>query len=132
MQTNKKKISLKEIVENIPERDVKRVAKRIQIVNMIVEGMDQKGLGKKDLARLMHKTPSTITRWLSGDHNFETETLFDIEDALGINIINKSSDTLQKDVAPPIIITSVNPTYRVKNLNKFEPRSNSIRLNFNN
>lgn len=132
MQTNKKKISLKEIVENISERDVKRAAKRIQVVNMIVEGMNKKGLGKKDLARLMHKTPSTVTRWLSGDHNFETETLFDIEEALDIHIINKSSDIPQKDVAPPIIITSVNPMYRVKSLSRFEPKSNSIRLNFNN
>lgn len=87
MKTNTKNISLKDIVNSIPQKDVKRVAKRIKIANLIVQGLNNKGLSKKEFADLMGKTPSTVTRWLSGDHNFETDTLFEIEDALGITII---------------------------------------------
>lgn len=35
----------------------------------------------------MGKRPSEITKWLSGTYNFNTDTLFDIEDVLGIIIV---------------------------------------------
>jgi hypothetical protein len=35
----------------------------------------------------MEVQPSIITRWLSGKHNFTIETLFQIEDCLGIKLL---------------------------------------------
>ncbi|MBK9509856.1 MAG: hypothetical protein IPO04_10505 [Cytophagaceae bacterium] len=34
------------------------------------------------------KNQSIITKWLSGTHNFTSDTLFDIQEAWGINLFN--------------------------------------------
>lgn len=46
------------------------------------------GLKNKDFARLMDVPPSTVTKWLSGTHNFTTNTMFEIERALNIKLFN--------------------------------------------
>ena len=35
-------------------------------------------LSKRDFAKLVKKTPSTVSRWLTGEHNFSIETLCEI------------------------------------------------------
>lgn len=35
-------------------------------------------LSKHDFAKLVKKTPSTVSRWLTGEHNFSIETLCEI------------------------------------------------------
>lgn len=41
------------------------------------------GWGKKDLAGKMGKSPSMVTRWLSGTHNFTIDTITEIEFVTG-------------------------------------------------
>ncbi|MGN0189500.1 MAG: helix-turn-helix domain-containing protein [Candidatus Cryptobacteroides sp.] len=36
----------------------------------IAAAMKLRGLGKKQFAELMHRSPSEVTKWLSGGHNF--------------------------------------------------------------
>ncbi len=45
--------------------------------------LDKKNLEQKDLARLLKKNESEISKWLSGSHNFTVKTLAKIEDVLG-------------------------------------------------
>jgi len=49
------------------------------------------GMNKKSFAKLVGKTPSDITRWLSGSHNFTILTLSLIETHTGLSIIKKIS-----------------------------------------
>ena len=40
--------------------------------------IDETNLSKHDFAKLVKKTPSTVSRWLTGEHNFSIETLCEI------------------------------------------------------
>ena len=40
--------------------------------------IEENNLTKLQFAKIMKKDPATISRWLSGDHNFTIETLCDI------------------------------------------------------
>jgi len=56
----------------------------------IDKGIKAKGWKKKDLALALNKQRSEITKWLSGTHNFNTDTLFDIERVLNIELVKFS------------------------------------------
>lgn len=62
--------------------------RRMMLAVKIAEGIKKKGLSQKEFAEKMCKRPSEISKWLKGDHNFTTSTLFDIEDILNIHIID--------------------------------------------
>jgi transcriptional regulator with XRE-family HTH domain len=55
--------------------------------NKIENGMKKKQFNRQQFANLMGVQPSIITRWLSGTHNFTVETLFEIEEKLGIQLV---------------------------------------------
>lgn len=48
-----------------------------------------KGITRMKLAEMLDITPANITRYLSGETNFELKTLVEIERVLGIDIINR-------------------------------------------
>ena len=58
-----------------------------KIVDRIHEVLKEKGVRQKDLAILLGKNESEISRWMRGTHNFTIDTLISIEDALGEPII---------------------------------------------
>lgn len=57
------------------------------IAERISEILRDKGLTPKDLARLLHKRESEISKWLTGRHNFTTQTIASIQTVLECNII---------------------------------------------
>lgn len=57
------------------------LAKKIEMA------VKQKGHNRQQFASLMSVQPSVVTKWLSGNHNFTVETLFEIEYKLGIQLI---------------------------------------------
>lgn len=76
------------ILSNIDEKKAKDMERRMMLAVKIAEGIKKKGLSQKEFAEKMCKRPSEISKWLKGDHNFTTSTLFDIEDILNIHIID--------------------------------------------
>mgnify|MGYP000851338848 CR=1 FL=1 len=56
------------------------------LAGRIEDAIKEKGWRKVDFAGAMGKRPSEVTKWLSGTHNFNIETLFDIENVLGIKL----------------------------------------------
>lgn len=64
------------------EEKKKLLAKKVE--NRIKEA----GLQRQEFADLMGVQPSTVTKWLSGEHNFEINTLFEIEKQLNISLFN--------------------------------------------
>ncbi|MDE6368666.1 MAG: helix-turn-helix domain-containing protein [Muribaculaceae bacterium] len=68
--------------------DVKRrVDLSFMIVDRIHAILEQKGLKQKDLALLMDKKESEISKWMRGTHNFTIETISQIEKTLGVPIL---------------------------------------------
>jgi transcriptional regulator with XRE-family HTH domain len=61
---------------------------RMKLASKIYDGMKNKGWNQTRFAEEMSKKVSVISRWLSGTHNFETDTLFDIQQKLGISLLD--------------------------------------------
>ena len=59
-----------------------------QKAERISEILKAKGLTQKDFARLLNKRESEISKWLTGRHNFTTQTIARIETALGSKLIS--------------------------------------------
>ena len=53
----------------------KYTVKTLDIVERIQGILDSRGMSQKDLAALLGKQPSEVSRWLTGLHNFEMKTL---------------------------------------------------------
>lgn len=65
----------------------RRVDLSFRIVDRIHEILQQRGLRQKDLANLLEKSESEISRWMRGTHNFTIETIAQIERVLGQHIL---------------------------------------------
>lgn len=66
----------------------KLVEKNLAIANKIYELLQERGLKPADLARMLNKKPSEISKWLTGTHTFTTKTITKIESILGVDIIH--------------------------------------------
>lgn len=65
----------------------RRVALSFLIVDRIQAVLEQHGLRQKDLAMMLDKNESEISKWMRGTHNFTIETIAQIEKALGEPIL---------------------------------------------
>lgn len=74
--------------ENGKPEITKLVEKNIAIANKIHEMLEERGLKAADLARMLNKQPSEISKWLTGTHTFTTKTITKIETILGEDIIH--------------------------------------------
>ncbi len=63
------------------------VAKNLAIAEQVRALMRAKGITQLELAKLMGKQPSEVSRLLSGLHNLTLESITRMEDALGADII---------------------------------------------
>jgi ribosome-binding protein aMBF1 (putative translation factor) len=61
-----------------------RIRTNMIIAARIAIALREKGWNKMKLAAELKKSPSLVTRWLSGTHNFAVDTLREIQQALGI------------------------------------------------
>ena len=64
-----------------------QISKRMKLAAQIDNVLISRGLTNQEFAFMMGKKPSEITRWLSGTHNFTTETLLEIERVLKFNYL---------------------------------------------
>lgn len=55
-----------------------KVARRMRTAIQISEAMERQHISKSQLAMLMKRKPSEITKWLSGDQNFTLDTLTEL------------------------------------------------------
>lgn len=95
MKTNKAELYnsslIDEILNSIDPAEANRIEKRMLLAAKIEDAMIAKGLNKSQFADLMNQKNSVITKWLSGTHNFTSDTLFDIGRVLGVNFIELES-----------------------------------------
>ena len=84
MKTNK---ILDEIRRTISPEMKMQMELSVAIANRIYDILEAKGLSQKDFAKMMGKTETEVSRWLSGTHNLTLATLCKISVALGHDII---------------------------------------------
>ena len=65
----------------------KRVDLSFMIVDRIHSILEERGLKQKDLAVMLGKKESEISKWMRGTHNFTIDTVSAIESALGAPIL---------------------------------------------
>lgn len=65
----------------------RRVEMSFMIVDRIHAILQERGLKQKDLANMLDKKESEISKWMRGTHNFTIETIMAIEQALGTPIL---------------------------------------------
>lgn len=106
---------LDDIINDIDPAEQRRTNQRMLLAAAIEDGMKAKGWKKKDLMDAVGvKNQSVITKWLSGTHNFTADTLFDIQHALGIDLIDLSNRKVEtkkqfKASAQTKVFVIVNP-----------------------
>jgi transcriptional regulator with XRE-family HTH domain len=83
----KKNPRLEERRKSIPHEIDNFVTRSFEIVDRIHEILKAKNLDQKDLALLLGKQESEISKWMSGTHNFTIRTITRIEDVLGFPIV---------------------------------------------
>jgi transcriptional regulator with XRE-family HTH domain len=76
------------IFDSIQVRDeVKRfVDHSFDVVNKIYEILEKQGKTQRDLAHLLGKNESEISKWMQGTHNFTLKSIAKIESVLGENV----------------------------------------------
>ena len=52
-----------------------KMARRRRIAEEMAQAMLEMGFSRKEFAMKMHRQPSEVTRWLSGNHNFTSDLL---------------------------------------------------------
>lgn len=91
----------------VPE-DVKRfVDHSFDVVNQIHDILEKQGKTQRDLAGLLGKSESEISKWMRGTHNFTLQSIAKIEAALGESIImtaSKASKSYSKVEMVPVIV----------------------------
>lgn len=75
------------LTENGKPEIEKLVEKNMAIAHKIHQMLQERGLKPANLARLLNKKPSEISKWLTGTHTFTTKTITKIETVLGEDII---------------------------------------------
>jgi len=78
---------MNEIRGTISSEMKKQMELSVGIANRIYDILESRGMTQKDFARLMGKSETEVSRWLSGTHNLTLATLSKISVALGANII---------------------------------------------
>ncbi len=79
---------LDELLNQISPAEQELIDYKMKLAAKIYAGLKAKGWKSLDLARALNlKSPSLVSRWLSGTHNFTIDTLVDIQRVLGIRLL---------------------------------------------
>jgi transcriptional regulator with XRE-family HTH domain len=95
-------------LSKVSPEEQKRTENKMLLAAKIDDGRKTKGWSQTEFAEQMGKQPSEISKWLSGTHNFTSDTLWDIEEKLGIELISVKEKELRvvKVVEYKIVVSS--------------------------
>ncbi|MHA1586037.1 MAG: helix-turn-helix domain-containing protein [Candidatus Heimdallarchaeota archaeon] len=122
----KKNPRLQERRKSIPKDVDIFINRSFKIVDRIHEILIDKNLDQKDLAELLGKKESEISKWMTGTHNFTLKTISRIENALGMPVMKVVSKEDYKRQQPLLIVmkpedfTHINSGKRNINVDKEE------------
>lgn len=78
-----------------PDIAMLKAARRRRVAEEISAALKASGMTRKAFAEAMHRQPSEVTKWLSGNHNFTCDLLEEISAVLGVSV--SGSDSAQCD-----------------------------------
>ncbi len=88
--------ALDRIIAQRDEKEYRKVKSRMMIAAKIADSMKEQGITQKQLAGMLGKKPSEISRLLTGNHNFSHDTLFEIQQAIGVKLLCAEPDAYSK------------------------------------
>lgn len=77
---------LQELLEEVTPLEMEKTKVKMQLAARIEDLMKVKGWKKSQFAEKFGKSPSEITKWLSGTQNFTVDVLTEIAFILGVGI----------------------------------------------
>ncbi|MBQ1209532.1 MAG: helix-turn-helix transcriptional regulator [Bacteroidales bacterium] len=83
--------NLTKIMESIDEDQLRRTRDRMNVAIKIADALKARQISQKAFAKLMGRSESEISEWLSGNRNFTIDTLSDIKKQLNIDLLNTTS-----------------------------------------
>ena len=84
----KKNVILESIRQETPAYIKREIDLSFYIVDRISEILQLRGMTQKDLADLLGKKESEISKWMTGTHNFTIRSIAKIERALNVSIFD--------------------------------------------
>lgn len=83
-----------DLFDSIDHKELERTKQKMLLAAKIEDAMKAKGWKKKDLISALNiKSPSIVSRWFSGTHNFKVDTLIDLQNVLGVNLLNVKEES---------------------------------------
>jgi len=104
----KKNKRFEEIRKSTPKEIDLYMTRSFDIVDRIYEILQLKNLDQKDLALLLDKKESEISKWMSGSYNFTLKTLAKIEEVLGAPIIKVIKKEIPFEKQPTLFLVGRN------------------------
>lgn len=93
---------LKNLLDEMKEIEKVQVETKFNVAHALESLLKNRGISKSEFAQKLGKSPSEISKWLSGKHNFTLDTLLEIAHALKVDITE-----LLKFKPEPLIKTKV-------------------------
>lgn len=81
---------LGQLLAKIDRTELEKTSNRMLVAAKIGNALQQKKITQKKIAKIMSRSESEISEWLSGDRNFTIDTLTEISVALNISLIDTS------------------------------------------
>lgn len=70
------------------DQEIERLVKRnLAISDKVRKILSGRNLSDKDFAKMLNKTQSEVSKWLSGSHNLTQKSIIKMEIALGVQLI---------------------------------------------
>jgi len=64
------------------------IERNLAITEKVCAVLKERGIKKKQFAEMLDKSPSEVSKWLSGLHNLTLRSITKMEEVLDINLIN--------------------------------------------
>lgn len=71
-----------------------KIRNRMMVAAKIADALKEKKISQIEFAKMVGRSKSEISDWLSGDRNFTIDLLTEIESVLGIHLLEVSLRTL--------------------------------------
>lgn len=110
---------IEEIFESISPKEEKRIKSKMLLSAKIEDAMKAKGWNKTKLLKATGQMNASVaTKWFSGTHNFTIDTLFNIEEALDIKLLDITEVSEEVVVKYHLIVQSASAIYKHDNIGR--------------
>jgi len=87
MKKNKNNI-IRDWLSRNGDPEINRMVKHnLAIAIKVSQILKEREMSKKEFAQKMSKSPSEVSKWLTGTHNFTMKSIAKMEQALGVDLI---------------------------------------------